>query len=150
MMSQTLQKLESSVQVHLIAEEDSLSGRAIEGVNAFQALQDLMDQAIQSEECIFYFLKKKIVFFFLFSDRGKQIQDLIDELFDDEDDSDDSDSDEDVLSNPDSLLESADSENIMSLLSQPTSSPPMVHINKHISFMVSLNDTKYFFGEKGK
>merc|ERR1719285_298782 len=34
------------------------------------------------------------------------------------------------------MLESADSENIKSLLSQSTSSPPTVHIHKHISFMV--------------
>merc|ERR1719354_1158468 len=120
-MSQTLHKLDSGVPVHLIAEEDSLTARAIEGVNAFQSLLDLMDQAMQSEEY-----------------RGKQNQDLIDELFDDESDSEDSDSDEeeDARSKPDSLMESADSENIMSLLSQSSSSPPIVHIHKHISFMV--------------
>ena len=52
-MSQTLEKLESGVPIHWIAEEDGLSARAIEGVNAFQALLDLMDQAVQSEECTF-------------------------------------------------------------------------------------------------
>merc|ERR1719483_593901 len=78
-----------------------------------------MDQAMQSEEY-----------------RGKQVQDLLNELFDEDDSDSDSDEDEDVLSNPDSLLESADSENIKSLLSQSASAPPTVHIHKHISFMV--------------
>merc|ERR1719483_1556816 len=78
-----------------------------------------MDQAMQSEEY-----------------RGKQVQDLLNELFDEDDSDSDSDEDEDVLSNPDSLLESADSENIKSLLSQSASAPPTVHIHKHISYMV--------------
>ena len=126
-MSQTKEKLESGVPIQWVAEEYGLSARAIEGVNAFQALRDRMDKAMQSEECTFFLLKCEL--FFVFSDRGTQVPDLLDELFDEDSDDSDSDEEEEVLSN-------CDSENMMSILSQPPSSPPIVHIHKHISFMV--------------
>ena len=78
---------------------------------------------------------------------------MLDELFDEDSDDDsdsDEDDDEDALSNPDSLLESADSENIKSLLSQSTSAPPTVHIHKHISFMVHPNMNNFAIADKKK
>ena len=49
--SKILEKLESGTPMDWFVEEYGLDSRAIEGLAAYQALRDLMDEATQSVEC---------------------------------------------------------------------------------------------------